>query len=543
MQDAIGVLEGQALFEGEEHEVHVRVAEHGNVVYIDLANDAWEAVKITSEGVEVVADPPVRFRRRKGMLALPHPAKNGDVEKLRHFLNVKDDKDWRLLLGWLVQAFRPTGPYPALILQGEQGSSKTTLARMLKAIVDPSTAPVRTAPRGEHDLVIAANNSWLISLDNLSGLPPWLSDALCRLSTGGGFSTRTLYENDEETLFDATRPAILNGITDVATRADLLDRSIILSLPAIPDDKRQPEAELWKEFEKELPEILGGLFEAVSVALRELPNTELPSPPRMADFAEWATAAEEGLGLKPGEFMEAYAGSRREINQLALEASPVAVAVVKLMEKRDEWVGTAAQLLSELRKLVDVSVQRYQTWPKQPQHLSRQLARLAPVLRAEGIEVEDLPRTSGERKKRLFKKKSVNDRHERHERHDSSEADKKAVSTGDGDDDAMTLTAGEKPGYRHCENPIETVDSAGSDGDDAHDDEMQPLSIAPSSPRKRTCRLSSCSLRMRRWLPWTLRPPAWILVRTGSGSSLSPPTKVPAWSTTSPQTSKGFSRC
>jgi DNA polymerase I-like protein with 3'-5' exonuclease and polymerase domains len=479
LQDALGVLEAKALFEGEEHPVHVRVAEHEGAIYIDLANEAWEVVKITPEGVEVICDPPVRFRRRKGMLALPHPVIGGNVEALRRFVNLKDAKDWLLLLAWLVQVFRPTSRYPILILQGEQGSAKTTLARMLKAIVDPSTTPVRSVPRGEHDLVIAANNSWVMALDNLSGLPHWLSDALCRLSTGGGFGTRTLYENDEETLFDATRPVILNGITDVATRADLLDRAIILVLPAIPEEERRPEAELWGEFEEALPEILGGIFTAVSVALRELPSVELASLPRMADFAKWATAAESALGMEAGEFMEAYTGSRQEISEMALEADPVAVAIVKLMENRLEWVGTAMELLKELGTRVDEDVRRFKTWPKQPQHLSRHLNRLAPVLRTEGIEFEDLPRTGGERQKRLFKNKPVKDRHERHERHAGEKADRKATSTVDGDDDDMTLRADEGANDRHGANPIEKPNCASHDGDDAHDDEMQPYSNGP----------------------------------------------------------------
>jgi DNA polymerase I-like protein with 3'-5' exonuclease and polymerase domains len=479
LQDAVGMLDAKALFAGEEHEVHVRVAEHEGAIYVDLANNAWEAVEITDEGWRVVSDPPVRFRRHKGMLELPHPVKGERVDALRRFINLKDDKDWMLLFAWLVQAFRPTGPYPVLILQGEQGSAKTTIARMLKAITDPSTAPVRTTPRGEHDLMIAANNSWVVALDNLSGLPPWLSDALCRLSTGGGFGTRTLYENDEETIFDATRPVILNGITDVATRADLLDRAIIVVLPAIPEEKRRPEAELWGEFEEALPEILGSLFDAVSTALRELPSVDLASLPRMADFAKWATAAESALGMEPGEFMEAYTGSRREINERALEADPVAVAVMKLMASRDEWVGTAMELLKELGKRVEDDVRKYKTWPKQPQYLSRHLKRLAPVLRTEGIEVEDLPRTGGERKKRLFKKRPVNDRHERHERHAGEKPDRKATSTDDADDDDVTLSADEGSEDRHSENTIEKPDSAGRDDDDAHDDEMQPSSKAP----------------------------------------------------------------
>ncbi len=347
---------------------------------------------------------------------------------------------------------------------------------MLRAIGDPSTAPVRSAPRGEHDLVIAANNSWVVALDNLSGLPPWLSDALCRLSTRGGFGTRMLYANDEEALFDTTRPVILNGITDVATRADLLDRSIILSLPAILEGERRAEAELWQEFGEALPEILGGIFGAVSTALRELPNVELPSRPRMADFAEWATAAETALGMEPGGFMEAYAGSRKEINQFALEADPVAVAVVKLMEGREEWIGTAGELLRELNKRVDDDVRRFKTWPKQPQHLSRHLKRLAPVLRAEGIEVEDLPRQGNERKKRLFKNKPANGRHERHDRHADSEADKNGDSEGDGGDDGVTVTADEGLEDRHGKKPIEQANSAGGDDHDGHDDNTQSFS-------------------------------------------------------------------
>jgi DNA polymerase I-like protein with 3'-5' exonuclease and polymerase domains len=479
LQDALGVLEAKGLFEGLEHDVNVRVAGHEGAVYVDLANDAWEAAKITPEGVEIVSDPPVRFRRRKGMLELPYPAKGGKVDALGRFVNLKDAKDWQLLLAWLVQAFRSTGPYPVLILQGEQGSAKTTLTRMLKATVDPSTTPVRSVPRGEHDLVIAANNSWVMALDNLSGLPPWLSDALCRLSTGGGFGTRTLYENDEETLFDATRPVILNGITDVATRADLLDRAIILVLPTIPEEERRPEAELWGEFEEALPEILGGIFTAVSVALRELPGVELTSLPRMADFAKWATAAESALGMEAEEFMEAYTGSRREIREMALEADPVAVAVVKLMADKDEWVGTTMELLKELGTRVDEDVRRYKTWPKQPNYLSRHLTRRAPVLRAEGIEVEDLPRTGGEKKKRLFKNKPANDRHDRPDRHADEKADRKASSTYDGDDDGMTLRADEGANDRHGANPIEKPDCASHDDDDADDDEMQSYSKAP----------------------------------------------------------------
>ena len=165
---------------------------------------------------------------------------------------------------------------------GEQGSAKSTTARVLRALVDPSTAPLRSEPRELRDLMIAASNAWVISLDNISRVPYWLSDALCRLSTGGGFSTRELYTDRDETLFDAQRPLILNGIEELAVRGDLLDRCLILYLPCIPEEKRRAELTFWDEFESERPAILGATLGAVSGALRRLPKVKLTEMPRMA---------------------------------------------------------------------------------------------------------------------------------------------------------------------------------------------------------------------------------------------------------------------
>ena len=198
------------------------------------------------------------------MLALPTPLSAGDGNDdcdglLRRFFNVSGEDDLRLIVAWLVAALRSTGPYPVLLFQGEQGSAKSTAERLARAVVDPSAAPLRTTPRSEHDLYIAADNAHVIALDNISTLQPWLSDALCRLSTGGGFSTRTLYENREEELFEGMKPVILNGITDVVSRPDLLDRALVVALPPIPDEERRPESELWREFEQTRPAILASL--------------------------------------------------------------------------------------------------------------------------------------------------------------------------------------------------------------------------------------------------------------------------------------------
>ncbi len=422
LQDTLGLLEARAQFEGPALEVHVRVAEHDSAIYVDLANERWEAVEITAGGWRVISDAPVRFRRPRGLLPLPTPARGGKIDELRRFVNVTDETSWRLMVAWLVQALRPGYPYPLLVLQGEQGSAKSTAERLLAALVDPTAAPLRTTPRNEHDLYIAAENGHVVAFDNISNLHPWLSDALCRLSTGGGFSTRTLFENREQELFEGTRPVILNGITDVATRPDLLDRSLIVTLPHIPEEERKLEAKLWQDFERTRPSILGALFEAVSGALGTVQDVRLEGLPRMADFAVWATAAESALGWKSGSFLQSYVGNREEATETALEADPVAGAVRVLMKDRSEWTGTAGELWKALNDLVDEDTRRTRVWPGAPNALSGRLNRLAPALRDIGIEYEEgrLPGGSRTKVKRL-KKASEKDRPDRPDRPNGQE--------------------------------------------------------------------------------------------------------------------------
>lgn len=389
--DVLCLLEAKAQFDGPKCPVFVRVAEANGAIYLDLANEAWEAVEITVAGWRIVADPPVKFRRPRGMLPLPRPLLGGSLDDLRGFVNVATDSDWMLFVAWLVAVVRGTGPYPVLVLHGEQGAGKSTRARVARMLLDPNSAPLRAEPRDERDAMIAATNSWVLAFDNLSHLEPWQSDAFCRLATGGGFSTRELYSDMEEMLFDAQRPIILNGIEELATRGDLLDRSLILCLPQIPNAQRRPERAISKAFEEAHPRILGALLTIVSSALRNLPTVSLGCLPRMADFAEWVTAAEPALGWSPGAFMEAYTGHLEASNELALEASPVAGKLQEFMSDHPEWTGTATELLETLIGKVEErrrqQWERLNIWPTSAKALSNTLRRLAPNLRAIGIEV------------------------------------------------------------------------------------------------------------------------------------------------------------
>ena len=387
MASAIGVIEAKAHFDGPERKVHIRVGGVDGRLYLDLCNAAWQAVEIDASGWRVIDDPPVRFRRAAGMLPLPLPLAGGEIEDLRPFLNVSSDHDFVLAVTWIVAALRDCGPYPVLALAGEHGSAKSTFAKIMRSLLDPSTSPLRALPREDRDLFIAASNAHVLSFDNISGLPAWISDTLCRLATGGGFATRALYTDQDEVLFDGVRPVILNGIEEVITRPDLADRTIFLTLEPIPEKDRRPEKELLAAFEAKRPRILGALLDAVAEGLWRLPDTRLDKLPRMADFALWVTACERALWER-GAFAIAYRGNRDDAVESVIEADPVATALRTLMAGRKEWSGKAADLLGALAEVAGDKVTKAKTWPDSPRALSGRLRRAAPFLRKVGVTID-----------------------------------------------------------------------------------------------------------------------------------------------------------
>lgn len=387
LQATLNVFEAKAQFDAPERIAHVRVGGLHDKLYLDLGDKSWRAVEIDASGWRIVDSPPVRFRRATGSKPLPVPEMGGSVEAMRRFLNVESEDDFVLVVSWALAVLRNRGPYPLLVLSGEQGSAKSTFSAILRATLDPNAAPLRALPREDRDIFIAASNGHVLAFDNVSVLPPWMSDTLCRLATGGGFAVRQLYSDADEVLFNESRPVILNAIDEVVTRPDLADRAIFLTLEPIPEERRRTETEIWEEFNAEHPRILGALLDAVAEGLRRLPETSLECLPRMADFALWATACATAM-WPPGTFIAAYQGNREGSVESVIEADVVATAVRSFMATRTMWTGIYADLLGALAGEVDEGAKKSANWPDSPRALGGRLRRAATFLRKVGIDIK-----------------------------------------------------------------------------------------------------------------------------------------------------------
>jgi len=387
IKDTIRTLRAKARYEGTSQTVAVRVAEQNGRLYIDLGDASGQAVEVVEGGWQLVRSP-VRFLRPSGQLPLPVPERGGSLQEWRNLVNLKDDNAWLLLVTCILCMYRTGLPFVILIVQGQQGSAKSTLCRQIRSLVDPNGTPLCAIPRGEQDLIISANHSLLLAFDNLSHVAPWLSDALCRMATGGGHTTRKLFSDTTEIRMNVMRPVLINGITDLTTRSDFLDRTVTVALPTISDSHRRCEAEINAEFMKCRPRIFGAMMDALSAALRNLPAVKPTSLPRMADFARFGMAAESALGFPEGTFMAAYRQDRLAVHNIALESSPIVPPLWRLAQK-GTWVGVSRDLLLALVACTRPEEQRQSCgWPGDPGKLTSQLKRLVPNLRATGLEVQ-----------------------------------------------------------------------------------------------------------------------------------------------------------
>ncbi len=380
--DALTVLEGQAS-NSQPEPVALRLAADANQLVLDLGTTDGAAVVIQPGAWELVERSPVIFRRTALTLALPRPERGGNLEDLRQLLNVSDET-WLLVRGWLVAALLPEISHPVLMLGGQQGTGKSTAGRMLVELFDPSHAPLRSPPRDVETWATFAAASWGIVLDNISTIPPWLSDALCKAVTGDGSIRRLLYTNSGVSVLSFRRVIALTSIDPGALRGDLAERLLIVDLEPIHRTRRKSETAMLAQYQSIQPRLLGGLLDLTAKVLDELQRVQLPGLPRMADFARVLAAIDQVDGVVDpnGGSLAIYLGQSVRLAAEVIESDEVARAIEVLADSVGHWQGTTTELLDKI-----TPGHSPRGWPRTARGLAGHLKRLQPALAQVGIEV------------------------------------------------------------------------------------------------------------------------------------------------------------
>lgn len=386
INQAVGVLEALAQYDGEEINVAKRCTERDNAIYYDLGDRDWTFIKITKDNWEIDKSGQILFTRRKVMREQVIPERYEDISIINKHYRFKTEEDKILHTVSIVTKFLKIS-HPIVVYYGEKGASKTTTMRMDRNIVDPSSRDVISMPNGIPDLSLALHNNYMPCFDNIDSISSQKSDILCTAATGGGFSRRKLYTDDEETIYEYKVPVTINGINVVATRPDLLDRSLLLGLERIPEDERKEESQVWDEFNRDKPKMLGAIFSTIVKAKRIYPDVRLDKLGRMADFTRWGYAIAEACGIGGEKFLRAYLSNQSSANDEAVNSNPVAVAMIRLMEKTQCFEGTPSKLLETLscvaeEESIDVKSKK---WPKEPNVLMKRLNELKSNLLVERI--------------------------------------------------------------------------------------------------------------------------------------------------------------
>ena len=363
----------------EKVEMHLRIAQTGDKFYYNLADRSGTVIEIDSTGWRARTDAPVCFREYPltSSQAQPDQYNPVPISKIFEWINIGDPLARVLMEVCFVSSFMPGIKHPLLMLNGHQGSAKTTAARILKTLVDPSVVDVGPLPKTIPEIAQLLSHQYFTVFDNLSEIKPVVSDLLCQAVTGGVFSKRRLYTDEEDVVLRMDGCVAATGINIVAEKADLLDRTILFRLERISDVRRKDEASLWTEIKAATPGLLASIFNTVSEAMARLPKIKLRKAHRMADFYRAGIAISQALGYKGHEFERAMEQNRRNVELAALEGEPLCEAVAMFMLRKNSWKGTASELLQALLQTNVAGA-----LPKAPNQLSRKLKEIELTLRS-----------------------------------------------------------------------------------------------------------------------------------------------------------------
>lgn len=389
IKTAQGALNSQAKFDSPLEETGIRVVNQDSYTLIDICDEARRVLKVDETGVNYIKDSPVNFLKMKGMKPLPEYIESQDIKEgimlLRKYLPDSEEA-FSLIFAFLCCSLAGTTTQPILVIQGPEGCEKSTITRVCRSFYDDSSTPLRSPSGGLENLINDAENSYGMTLDNLSYIDIKLSNMLCKFATGIGFTKRQLWTDNGIHLINLKRPVIINGITYLGTQPDFISRAFIVDLPTMPPSERRSDEAFWADFEKDKPAIFSALLGALVSGYQHKKDIEVDYKTRLLGETEWVTACERNLGME-GNFIKAYKANHERANQNNIDSCPIGNAIQIFMSTRNEYIGTTTDLLKALTNNTDLSQTQSREWPKTLKKLTSMVKKQESSLEKIGINI------------------------------------------------------------------------------------------------------------------------------------------------------------
>ena len=388
-------------------DVGVRVARTKEGLVYDPAREDGQLYFITGTSCELRKPDAPYTVRYPGMLEAK--VTEGTLEDHLALIELWNltEQGKNLSMGLDFSRFIPDIPHAMEVVTGSHGAGKTSYTEIKRELFDPSGAPSQSLKFDERDLSISALHQGMLAFDNVNTvLPDYISDIICRLTTGQGFRTRELYTNMGEIILKLKRPIIMNGINRPGYKPDFIDRECPMDLGTMPEEKRLTDAEIRSRADELVPKVRGFILSIIPKALELYPEVEKELKgrlPRMADFVLWAECGMRAMGFPPMSFFSAYSETKhKEIADVAKETLVVS-AIQSLMAGREIWTGTTTDLLRGLQSVVTEGQLKSNAFPRDARRLGRLLKELGPTLKELGITLDEDNSNKNERKKLLKK--------------------------------------------------------------------------------------------------------------------------------------------
>lgn len=392
VRNSLNTLNAIATFDSPQRTLHNRVCLVNDSIYYDLSNEKWQVVKINKEGWEIVENPEL-FKRYAHQKSQPWPERTDAKELLsllEPFLCFDAEEDAKICIPVVVSFLVPSIPHFLVGIYGDQGGTKSTFTKVINSLIDNTLVEKLSLPSEKRELVQQLNNRYFAGYDNLSHLPEWASNVFSRAITGAGFTKRKLYTDEEDVIWNFQRTIALNGIGQVVTKSDLMERALLFKMRR-PNPFKKEKA-FWSEFNQVKQKILGAMFSVLSKAMGIVETQAIEPPPhlRMVDSIGWCEAISQALGERPNQFIQLYLEKCSKANELTIELSPIGEALRTFIQEREAWTGKASkllQILDEIGEREHLNV-RSKSWPKAPNALTRRLNELKVNFEQSGISIE-----------------------------------------------------------------------------------------------------------------------------------------------------------